>query len=73
MLPGVVKVARWLKLTGDAVRAGDVICEIEVKNASVEVTAWRDGILRRLVDEGGEVKSANALAIIYEKDEMASP
>lgn len=71
MLPGVVKVIRWFKLTGDAVSTGDVICEIEVENASIELTAWRDGILRRLVDDGGEVKSANALAIIYEKDETA--
>jgi len=73
MLPGVVRVIRWHKSTGDAVRGGDVICEIEVENVSVEVTAWRDGILGRLVDDGGEVKSANSLAIIYEKGETSSP
>jgi len=45
--------ARWLKKVGDAIRAGDVIAEIETDKATMEVEAVDDGVLEAiLVPEG---------------------
>ncbi len=45
--------ARWLKKEGDAVKAGDVIAEIETDKATMEVEAVDDGTLAKiLVPEG---------------------
>jgi len=55
------KLARWLKKEGDAVRAGDVIAEIETDKATMEVEAVDEGTLTRiLVPEGTENVSVNA-------------
>jgi len=54
------KLARWLKKEGDAVRAGDVIAEIETDKATMEVEAVDEGTLTRiLVPEGTEAVSVN--------------
>jgi pyruvate dehydrogenase E2 component (dihydrolipoamide acetyltransferase) len=41
--------ARWLKKEGDAIKAGDVIAEIETDKATMEVEAVDEGILARIV------------------------
>ncbi|WP_237215441.1 biotin/lipoyl-containing protein, partial [Falsiroseomonas oryziterrae] len=54
------KLARWLKKEGDAVRAGDVIAEIETDKATMEVEAVDEGTLTKiLVPEGTEAVSVN--------------
>jgi pyruvate dehydrogenase E1 component beta subunit len=54
------KLARWLKKEGDAVRAGDVIAEIETDKATMEVEAVDEGTLSRiLVAEGTEGVAVN--------------
>ena len=35
MLPGIIRVARWCKASGDKVTVGEVICEIEGEGAGV--------------------------------------
>ncbi|MGH8735423.1 MAG: biotin/lipoyl-containing protein, partial [Burkholderiales bacterium] len=45
--------AKWLKKEGDAVKAGDVIAEIETDKATMEVEAVDEGTLASiLVAEG---------------------
>ncbi len=54
------KLARWLKKEGEAVRAGDVIAEIETDKATMEVEAVDEGTLTRiLVPEGTEGVAVN--------------
>ncbi|WP_270937554.1 pyruvate dehydrogenase complex E1 component subunit beta [Falsiroseomonas oryzae] len=54
------KLARWLKKEGDAIKAGDVIAEIETDKATMEVEAVDEGTLTRiLVPEGTDAVSVN--------------
>ena len=54
------KLARWLKQPGEAVRAGDVLAEIETDKATMEVEAVDEGTLARiLVAEGTEGVKVN--------------
>jgi len=53
-------VAKWLKKEGDAVKAGDIIAEIETDKATMEVEAADEGILALiLVAEGTENVKVN--------------
>lgn len=55
------KLAKWLKKEGDAVKAGDVIAEIETDKATMEVEAVDEGTLTRiLAPEGTENVAVNA-------------
>ena len=52
--------ARWVKKEGDAVKAGDVIAEIETDKATMEVEAVDEGTLGQiLVPEGTEDVAVN--------------
>ncbi len=54
------KLARWLKKEGDAIKAGDVIAEIETDKATMEVEAVDEGTLTSiLVPEGTEAVAVN--------------
>jgi pyruvate dehydrogenase E2 component (dihydrolipoamide acetyltransferase) len=63
--------ARWLKKEGEAVKAGDVIAEIETDKATMEVEAVDEGILGKiLVQDGTEGVAVNAtIAILVEEGE----
>ncbi len=68
------KLARWLKKEGDAVKSGQVLCEIETDKATMEVEAVDEGTLGKiLVAEGTEVVKVNApIAVILEEGEKPS-
>jgi len=54
------KIARWVKSEGEAVRAGDVLAEIETDKATMEVEAIDEGVLARIViPEGTEHVAVN--------------
>ncbi len=54
------KLARWLKKTGDTVKSGEVIAEIETDKATMEVEAVDEGVLTSiLVPEGTENVAVN--------------
>ena len=65
------KLAKWLKSEGDAVAAGDVLCEIETDKATMEVEAIDEGTFGKiLVAEGSEGVAVNtAIAVILEDGE----
>src|SRR5277367_5050417 len=58
--------ARWLKKEGEAIKAGDVIAEIEIDKATMEVEAVDEGVLGRiLVQDGTEgVKVNEPIAVL---------
>ncbi len=47
-------VVRWLKREGEAVRRGEVICEVETEKAVFEVESPVDGILLKIVAREGD-------------------
>jgi len=63
--------SRWLKKEGEAVRAGDVIAEIETDKATMEVEAVDEGVLGRiLVQDGTEgVKVNEPISILVDQGE----
>ena len=68
------KLAKWLKKEGDAVKAGDVLAEIETDKATMEVEAIDEGVLAKiLVPDGTENVAVNTpIAIIAEEGEDVS-
>ncbi|MBU8546878.1 MULTISPECIES: pyruvate dehydrogenase complex E1 component subunit beta [Roseomonadaceae] len=68
------KLARWLKAEGDAVKAGDVIAEIETDKATMEVEAVDEGTLSKiLVPEGTEGVSVNTPIAELDDGSVAAP
>jgi pyruvate dehydrogenase E2 component (dihydrolipoamide acetyltransferase) len=68
------KLAKWIKKEGDAVKAGDVIAEIETDKATMEVEAVDEGKLGRIVVPAGtENVAVNApIAYLLNEGESAS-
>ncbi len=66
--------AKWLKHEGDAVKSGDVLCEIETDKATMEVEAVDEGTLGKiLVADGTEgVKVGAVIALLLEEGESAT-
>ncbi len=68
------KIARWLKSEGEAVRAGDVLAEIETDKATMEVEAVDEGVLAKIViPEGTDHVAVNTpIALIAGNGEDAA-
>ena len=65
------KIAKWHKKVGDAVKAGDVLAEIETDKATMEVEAVDEGVLARIVvPEGTENVAVNSpIAVLASEGE----
>lgn len=65
---------KWLKKEGDAVKAGDVIAEIETDKATMEVEAVDEGTLGRIVVPAGteQVAVNTLIAVLLEDGEDAA-
>ncbi|MGW4355329.1 biotin/lipoyl-containing protein, partial [Nocardia sp. NPDC004582] len=58
-------VAAWLKQVGDQVKAGEILAEIETDKALMELEAYEDGVLERIIaDAGARVPIGEAIAIL---------
>ncbi|GIH71793.1 dihydrolipoamide acetyltransferase family protein [Sphaerimonospora thailandensis] len=58
-------ISRWLKREGDQIRRGDVLAEIETDKAVMELEAYEEGPLTRiLVPEGGAVPIGAPVAVV---------
>lgn len=66
--------ARWLKAEGDTVEPGDVIAEIETDKATMEVEAVDEGVLAKILVEGGAqgVAVGATIAVLAEEGEDVS-
>jgi len=61
---------KWLKKEGDAVKAGEVLAEVETDKATMDLEAFDTGILRKiLVPDGTKVAVQSKIGIIGTKDE----
>jgi pyruvate dehydrogenase E2 component (dihydrolipoamide acetyltransferase) len=67
-------VSKWLKKEGDAVKAGDVIAEIETDKATMEVEAVDEGKIGKIIVPAGTegVKVNDVIAVLLEEGESAS-
>lgn len=66
----------WRKSPGDAVKAGDVLMEVETDKAAMEVEAQADGFLAEVrAGEGAEVPVGEVIAVISDSadDVKAAP
>jgi len=43
-------IARWSKKEGEALKAGDILCEIETDKASVGFEVQDDGVLAKIIE-----------------------
>ena len=69
------KLAKWLKKEGDKIKAGDILAEIETDKATMEVEAVDEGILAKILVDGGtdNVAVNTRIAVITgEGESMAS-
>jgi pyruvate dehydrogenase E2 component (dihydrolipoamide acetyltransferase) len=63
-------ILQWLKAEGDDVAKGDILGEIETGKVNIEIEAFDEGVLRKiLVDEGQTVPVGTAIALIGAADE----
>ena len=67
------KLAKWLKAEGDAVKAGEILAEIETDKATMEIEAVDEGTLGKiLVPDGTEGVAVNApIAVLLLEGEGA--
>jgi pyruvate dehydrogenase E2 component (dihydrolipoamide acetyltransferase) len=64
-------VVRWLKQEKEAVKKGEVLCEVETEKAVFEVQSPADGFLIKIVvPEGGEAAILSTIGIIGQSDEV---
>jgi pyruvate dehydrogenase E2 component (dihydrolipoamide acetyltransferase) len=67
------KVLRWLKASGDTVRKGEPIVEIETDKVTVEIEAPASGVLRELsAREGDVVPVGRTIALIFAAGEVGA-
>ena len=64
------KILKWLKNEGDKISAGDAIAEVETDKSNLEVEAYDDGVLLKILVPAGEVALVgSAIAFIGAKGE----
>ena len=67
------RILRWLKQEGDAIETGQALAEVETDKATVEMEAYTNGTLRKLIaTEGQFVKVGQLIGIIGGADEDIS-
>ncbi|XP_048217445.1 pyruvate dehydrogenase protein X component, mitochondrial isoform X1 [Perognathus longimembris pacificus] len=64
-------IVKWLKKEGEAVSAGDALCEIETDKAVVTLDSGEDGILAKIVVEEGakDVRLGSLIGLMVEEGE----
>jgi len=69
------KILQWLKQSGDAVKVGDILAEIETDKAVIELEALDNGVLDRIHVPAGdtEVPVGDVIATLLPEPGAASP
>src|SRR5437773_10229929 len=66
-------IVEWKKKSGDEVKTGDVLAEVESDKATFDLEAEADGTLQILVEQGVPAKIGAPIAKIGEAGEDAGP
>ena len=66
------RVVSWLKSEGDSIEAGEAIMVVESDKADMDVEAFEDGYLAKILVEEGETASvgADVALVAAEEDEI---
>ena len=63
---------KWRKKVGDKIEAGDILADVETDKATMEMEAFDDGVLSKLlVEEGAKVPIGESIAILTEDGDEA--
>ncbi|HEX2187138.1 MAG TPA: lipoyl domain-containing protein, partial [Chloroflexota bacterium] len=58
-------IARWLKHEGDPVKTGEALMEVETDKATLELNAYHDGTLAKiLIGDGGSAPVGTVVGIL---------
>src|SRR5215813_5647973 len=64
------KIFKWLKKEGDSISSGEAIAEVETDKSNLEVEAFDDGVLLKIIIPEGETGKVGApIAVIGQKGE----
>ena len=64
------KVLSWLKAQGDTVSDGESLCQVEVGDMIIEISAPFEGVLADIIAENGQVvKTSGEVAVICDSQE----
>ena len=64
------KIVKWLKKEGDSISSGEAIAEVETDKSNLEVEAFDDGVLLKIIVPEGETGKVGApIAVIGPKGE----
>src|SRR5215470_596091 len=64
------KILKWLKKEGDSISSGEAIAEVETDKSNLEVEAFDDGVLLKIIVPEGETGKVGApIAVIGQKGE----
>src|SRR5213595_1518822 len=66
--------SQWVKHEGDQVHKGDILAVIETDKAAMEMEAYDEGVLSRiLVEEGSSVPIGTPIAVTGDQTGAAAP
>ena len=66
-----VRLIKWLKKEGEAVKKGDALCELETDKATTELESFVEGVLlRQLVETDSEITIGTVIAYIGQEGEQ---
>jgi len=63
-----VRILRWLKDSGDRVKKGEGLLEVETDKVNVEIEAPDEGLLKEIKAQAGDTVKFSAVVAIIEKD-----
>lgn len=64
----------WKKKSGDAVKRGDIIAEVETQKGLIEIEVFEEGIIKELlIKEGSKVPVGTVMALINPTVEVLEP
>ena len=65
-----IVIIRWLKQTGDAVKRGEPLLEVETDKSTMEVESYAAGYLKKIeADEGATVVAGDIIAYIGDEND----
>ena len=63
-----VRVLRWLKAHGDAVKKGEALLEVETDKVNVEIESPEDGQLTQVSAQEGEFVKFGAVVAVIDRE-----
>jgi pyruvate dehydrogenase E2 component (dihydrolipoamide acetyltransferase) len=71
LMPEPGTLLKWNYVTGDSIKVGDLLCEIETDKTVMEIEAEAEGVLQRILVEAGTdgIAAGESLAVLVSPEE----